>query len=142
MALRKKKKSSKKKMKGCLSFRKTLNYIKKNIIKSKVKGLGDAIKVALKYANLQRKRMKPPQKRIIPIPKSGGILPLIPIFAGLSALGALAGGASGVAKAISSAKNAKDELKESVRHNRSMEAIALGKGLYLKQYKSGMGIFL
>lgn len=87
------------------------------------------------------KKVKPP--RVIEVPKTGGILPLIPIFAGLSALGALSGGAAGIAKAVNDAKAAKQELEESQRHNKTMEAIALrGKGLYLKPYKSGLGLFL
>jgi len=82
--------------------------------------------------------------RILPVPsKIGGFLPyLIPLFAGLSATGALAGGAAGVAKAINQAKNAKSQLEESQRHNRTMEAIALGKGMYLKPYKKGFGLHL
>lgn len=63
--------------------------------------------------------------------KKGGILPLLPIFAGLSALGSLAGGASAVAKVISDSKNAKKNLAEIKRHNLAME----GKGMYLKPYK-------
>lgn len=85
------------------------------------------------------------QPRIIPVPKYGGLLPLIPIFAGLSALGALAGGAAGVAKAVTDAKNAQKTLAETNRHNKTMEAIAIGKtgsGLYLKPYKKGYGLYL
>ncbi len=82
--------------------------------------------------------------RILPVPsKIGGFLPyLIPLFAGLSATGALAGGAAGVAKAINQAKNAKSQLEESQRHNKTMEAIALGKGMFLKPYKKGFGLHL
>lgn len=81
--------------------------------------------------------------RIIPIPKkTGGILPLIPIFAGLSALGSLAGGAAGIAKAVNDYKSANRNLYESERHNKMMESIALGKGLYLKPYKRGKGLCL
>lgn len=83
--------------------------------------------------------------RFIPIPKTGGALPLIPIFAALSAIGSLAGGASGIAKAVNDAKNARKQLAEMQRHNKMTEAIALqkGKGLYLAPYKkSGMGLFL
>jgi hypothetical protein len=87
-----------------------------------------------------RKSIKPP--RIIKIPKSGGILPLIPIFAGLSALGALSGGVGRIAKAINSAKEARKQLEESQRHNKTMEAIAMGKGLFLKPYRKGLGLFL
>ena len=84
--------------------------------------------------------MKKP--RIIAVPhKIGGILPfLIPIFAGLSATGALAGGISGIVKTINEANSAKRELEESKRHNKTIEAIALGKGLYLKPYKQGLGL--
>ena len=84
--------------------------------------------------------------RILRIPdKMGGALPfLIPLFAGLSATGALAGGAAGVAKAVNDARSAREQLKENKRHNTTMEAIALGKGrgLYLKPYKTGMGLYL
>ena len=90
-----------------------------------------------------RKRVRKP--RVLPIPKEGGILPLIPLFAGLSALGSIAGGTSAVVKAVNSAKEARKKLEESQRHNKTMEAIALGKkgsGLYLKQYRKGLGLYL
>lgn len=67
--------------------------------------------------------------------KKGGVLPLLPIFAGLSALGSLAGGAASVAKVITDNKNAKKRLEELKRHNLALE----GKGLYLRPYKSGGG---
>lgn len=85
--------------------------------------------------------------QIIPIPKTGGMLPLIPIFAGLSALGTLAGGTAGVVRAIAAASEAKKELKENKRHNQMMEAISIGKsrkgnGLFLKPYGKGYGLYL
>jgi len=81
--------------------------------------------------------------RILPVSsKIGGVLPLIPLFAGLSATGALAGGAAGIFKAINQAKTARQQLDESKRHNKRMESIALGKGLYLKPYKTGLGLYL
>lgn len=72
----------------------------------------------------------------------GGILPLIPIFAALSALDALSGGAADIAKAVNDAKEAKQQIDESQRHNKTMEAIAMGKGVYLKPYKRGLGLFI
>lgn len=88
--------------------------------------------------------------RVIPIPKEGGMLPfLLPLFAGLSATGALAGGAAGIAKAVNAVKDAKMQNAEAQRHNRVMEAIALGNkasgggAIYLKPYrKTGMALFL
>lgn len=64
------------------------------------------------------------------------------MFAGLSATGALAGGAAGIYKAINDAKSARQQLDESKRHNKTMESIALGKGLYLKPFKTGLGLYL
>lgn len=104
-------------------------------------------KSAIKFAYSAAKKMFPKNckvriPRIIPIPKTGGILPLIPIFAGLSALGSLAGGAVGIAKAVNEYQATKKNLQESERHNRAMESIAIGKGLYIKPYKKGSGLFL
>ena len=39
-------------------------------------------------------------------------------------------------------RSAKEQLKESERHNKMMESIAVGKGLYLAPYKTGSGLFL
>lgn len=130
----------------------------------KPKRLPDAAKLAVNAAKLAVKGHKPNKKtiesglpRIIPVPKVGGILPLVPIFAGLSALGALMGGSAGVASAVLSAQRAKKELKEAARHNQTMESIALGhnnrrrqnstmarsgSGLHLKPYKNGLGLYL
>lgn len=83
--------------------------------------------------------------RVLPIPKTGGFLPLIPLFAGLSALGGLAAGASSIAKTVNQAKAASRALEESKRHNEKMESIALGKrgsGLFLKPYRKGLGLYL
>jgi hypothetical protein len=49
---------------------------------------------------------------VIPVPKSGGFLPLIPIFAALGALGSLGGGAATIVKAVNAAKEAQIQLKE------------------------------
>lgn len=105
----------------------------------------NAIKVALAAAksNVKRKKVKLSQTRVIPIPKVGGVLPfLLPLFAGLSAAGALSGGAAGIAKAINEAKEARKRLTETERHNQKMEAIAMGKGLFLKPYRKGLELYL
>lgn len=132
---------NKRKLKKTIGFTKAVSTIKRHVIKGKPKTFGDAIKIALKSAKTMSKKIQP--TRVVKIPKSGGILPLIPIFAGLSALGTLSGGAAAIAKTINDAKSAKHQLEEAKRHNRSIEAIALGgKGLYLKPYKTGLGLFL
>ena len=72
----------------------------------------------------------------------GAGLPLITIFAGLSALGALTNGVTGIAKAVNESKSAKNQLEEANRHNKMMERIAMGKGLYLRPYRVGSGLKL
>ncbi|KAK4885619.1 hypothetical protein RN001_001890 [Aquatica leii] len=104
----------------------------------------NAAKAAVRHFGGKRNITLP---RIIPIPKTGGFLPfLLPLFAGLSATGALAGGISGIARAVNSARDARIKSEEEARHNRTMEAIALGKkgsGLYLRPYrKSGAALYL
>jgi hypothetical protein len=97
-----------------------------------------AAKIAIKNAGGRRNVRIP---RIIPFEaKSGGILPLIPIFAALGALGSLAGGASAIAKTAIDAKNARKKLEEDRRHNAAMEA--LGKGIFVRKTKRGYGLFL
>lgn len=154
----KKTKSKKKKSKRS----KTVKTVFKNAIKSasdKIEetspnSLGDASKIALKAAAaIVRKHKIPKAKlqkdipRVIPVPKIGGILPLVPLFAGISALGSLIGGASGIVKAVKAAKDANNNLAELSRHNKALEAIAIGKsktgaGLYLKPYKTGLGLYI
>lgn len=107
--------------------------LKKNITE---KNLNKLIKKCLTAAKktFKNKKNKNQTPRVIPIPRTGGMLPLIPIFAGLSALGSLTGGASAVAKIVS------EFNRTSPTH--------LGKGLYLTPHKgrsykimSGNGLY-
>ena len=64
--------------------------------------------------------------------KEGGIFPLlIPILAGIGALGSLAGAASGIAKTVIDKQNNEIKNQEQERHNKEIETIAKGNGLYL-----------
>lgn len=116
--------------------------LKKRNLKIKVDPLKTAIVAARKAVKTLggKKQLKIP--RVLPVPKIGGALPLIPIFAALSAAGALSGGLANVAKAINETRLAAHRLKEQQRHNQRMEEAAVGKGLYLKPYKRGLGLHL
>lgn len=115
-------------------------HTKSDIRKSSMHALKTA-RAAIKKAGGRRKIRVP---RMIPFAKTGGILPLIPIFAGLSALGSIAGGASAIAQTVIRAKDAKKKLDEQKRHNSAMEEIEnKGAGLYMKKSsKGGYGLFL
>lgn len=138
------KKLSRKKSKKSITLNMLVKNAKSAIRKSKPDNTDLAIDVAVASVNktMNGKRVKKP--RVIKLPKtiSGGILPLVPIFAGLSALGSIIGSTAGVAKAINDYKNAHKQMEESKRHNRTMESIAIGKGFYLHPYKSGKGYYL
>lgn len=105
----------------------------RNVLKKKKKKINigghNLIKLAKNCVAVAKKKVGKNKKsktpRIIHVPKKGGLLPLIPIFAGLSALGALTGGAASVikvAREISAGKSTPTHL---------------GQGLYLSPYKGG-----
>jgi hypothetical protein len=93
--------------------------------KKKFKNSSDAVKVAVKAIKSAKGKRRITPLRVNPVPKSGGFLPLIPIFAALGALGSLGGGAATIVKAVNAAKEAQKQLKENQRHNQKMEAILL-----------------
>lgn len=139
--------------KGCMvSFNKGIVSKIKKSLANKQYELRDGVKIALAAARRAVKQVGGHRNinipRVIQIPKSGGFLPfLLPIFAGLGAIGSIASGTSAIVNAVNNAKNAQAQLAENDRHNRTMESIALGKtktgsGLYLKPYKKGFGLVL
>lgn len=104
-----------------------------------------AVKAVRNFKKGMRVKRSRSGKRILPLPKTGGVLPLLPIFAGLSALGSLSGGVAGIIKSLTEAKDATRRLSELQRHNKSMEDVALqkGKGLFLKPHpKGGLGLYM
>lgn len=127
-----------------LSFNTFLKKVKQAVQLRKPPNVGRAITIGLKSAKLLRRKRNVSIPKVVPIPtKTGGALPLIPIFAGLSALGAISGGAAGIATAVNKVRAAEETLKEAKRHNRAMESIVMGKGVYLAPYKKkGYGLYL
>lgn len=125
-----------------MSFATLVKDAKKGMKKYKAKNVNDAIIAAIRSANNSKKGKNVSVPRIIKVPSiSGGILPILPILAGLSAVGSLVGSATGVVKTIKDINNAKQQLEENKRHNRAME-MKIGSGLYLGLSKSGSGLYL
>lgn len=131
-----------------VSFNTIIKNARVAIKKIKPDNVDAAIRVAVDSIKSAKSGKRVKRPRVIPIPtRSGGILPLIPIFAGLGALGSIAGGAAGIINAINQYRNAKGQLAENKRHNMEMEAIAIGKhtkgaGFYLRTNKKGSGFYL
>ena len=79
--------------------------------------------------------------RVIPVPKTGGAIPLIPILAALSHVGSLVGGVSSIVNAIKNIKSVRDEHKTQQGSGIvSLRSYQLGRGLTLHPYKKGLGI--
>lgn len=101
----------------------------------------DVIHMTLKVAHKLKNKIKPiSQSRIVKVPKTGRVLPLIPIFPDYQHLELYM--VSRNCNSVNDAKSAKKQLEKSHRHNNSIEAIAMGKTLYLNLYKQGMGLYL
>lgn len=94
--------------------------------------ISTAIKAAKRtIKDNKRKYVKKP--RVIPLPKKGGFLPLIPILGALAAAGSLAGGVTTAAKNIYEMVKKKDT---------NQVPTAVGRGMYMAPYKKGMGLYL
>lgn len=154
-ALKKKKNSKKKKIhkkkngKKQTGKRKTFKCLlnaAKQVIYKNPSNLLLSTKAAIKVAKQMKRKNTIVKPRIIPVPKTGGLLPLVPLFAGLSALGALTGGVSNVFKTVNELRNAKQQLEQNKNHKGM--GIALGKrgkngsNIYIKPYKQGYGLYL
>lgn len=130
-----------------ITLMKLVQNAKSAIKHSKPETVKSAVQIAMAAVKEAKKGKQIKGSRTIKIPThSGGILPLIPIFAGLSALGSVSGTVAAIVNAINKTKNAQKELEENKRHNQSMEAIAIGsktgKGFYLHPNKGGRGFYL
>lgn len=117
---------------GAISFNDAVKIAKKSMRNA---GGSDLMKLAQAAAtSLKKKKIIRPKHRIITVPKRGGVLPLLPLFAVLGALGSAGAGAAAIAKTVNDAKSAAKNLKENERHNKAMEALSIGHGLYLTPY--------
>ncbi|VVC38680.1 Hypothetical protein CINCED_3A024184 [Cinara cedri] len=94
---------------------------------------------------ITKKNKKTKTPRIIPISKKGEVLPLIPFFAGLSVLDALAGSVANVVKVINDLiadRNIPAHLGKGMYlmlYKCASYKIEQGKGLYLAPHKRGSG---
>lgn len=130
----------------------TLKNIMKSIkLQPNVNDLNKMSKYALLAARQRIKRLGGSKRikipRIIQVPRRGGFL--MPLLAGISALGGLSGGISQIVKAVNETKAAQKQLEEAKRHNKTIESVMLGSsktkkgaGIYLKPYRRGLGLFI
>ena len=115
---------------GAITFQSAVNSAKKVVTPKKdiLRNINDTL---VAFRNI-KKRRNIKQKRIIPIPKKGGFLPLIPIVSGLSAIGSIAGNAKSIYDAIQSIVSLKDQIFKGNKNGGK-----IGKALHLKPWKTG-----
>jgi len=144
---KKRKSKMKKQIGGNLTFSSLVKKAKKSLKGTKAENIQDtpslhkAVETAMSAIAGSRKGAVKGLKRkngsrIIPIPKTGGILPLIPILAGIAKVGAIAGGASTIVNAIREMMNLRKN-KDSASTGKK-----IGKGMFLGPYRKGYGLFL
>lgn len=141
------KEMKKKKQNQYISFQSLIKNAKLAIKDSKPDTIRSAVETAISTTKQIKKGKRVREPRTIKLPSvKGGVLPLVPIFAGLGALGSIIGSSAGIVNAINQTRRGQMELDESKRHNQAMEAIAIGneegKGFYLHQNKNGSGYYL
>ncbi|KAJ8953470.1 hypothetical protein NQ318_023591 [Aromia moschata] len=121
--------------KSITTLKSVIKQIKKNIHRHKPKYVCDAIAVALRTIGKVKKENKPGSCDTSSKKRRNSTFKTYICW--IKCLGT-----AGIVKAIGDVRNAKEQLEESQRHNKTMESIAMGKGLYMKPYKSGLGLFL
>lgn len=131
---------AKKKKKCC--FKKMVSHTKRSMKNARPRSSDDVLNTALAASRKFTHTKSISIPRIIQIPKTGAALPLIPIFAGLSALGSLSGGVASIIRAIKGVDDGKKAIK-----NGATEVVVgkskSGAGLFLKPYgRSGYGLYL
>lgn len=111
---------------------------KKKISKMNDMDLLNLTQKALKAIHIGKKVTKFNKSipRIIPIPKTGGVLPLIPILAGLASISTIASNAPSIVKTI------KNIIGSRKGQTGSGIGSCVGNGLFLAPYKKGYGLFL
>jgi hypothetical protein len=137
--LKKKRTALKKGVKNIKSFTALVKATRKKMSQRNRKSadtVDGIVNSALAAAKEVKKKSKTPilQPRVIPIPKTGGLLPIIPPIAALSALGSLI-------STVSTIKSALSKISEA-RQKRVTDAVPIGSGLYLKPYRKGYGLYL
>lgn len=136
----KKKKTSKKRSRKTKSFASIVKAakIKLRLCKGKKANcVNGIVSTALAAARECNNKSNSPiaQPRIIPIPKTGGLLPIVPAMAALSAIGALAKGVPTIINALGNINDARKKIFGNA-------AVPIGSGLYLKPYRKGYGLYL
>lgn len=135
---KKPKKTAKRKCSKKIAFSALVKDAKNGIKKAKAQTVGAAIVAALRSAKKSRKGKTVTMPRVIKVPSfSGGVLPILPILAGVSAAGNIYSTVSSIVKTLRNIRSG----KENIHHSQGGEQ-KVGSGLYLGVQKRGIGMYL
>lgn len=114
-----------------------IRKVKDVMKKKRANNLENAVQVALEEIKKDEQAV-PKVRRIIPIPKKGSeISSLVPLFAGLSAVGVVPKDGEGIMKAVMITSKARKDLMEGLQVTNHIE---LFDNLILKLHKSGLAL--
>lgn len=122
-------------------FKNIVSIAKKHIRKAKPKCKKAALQLAFAAVKELAAESNIEIPRVIPLPKTRGFLPLLPIVTGLTAASRIVKKSSAIARVLKKFQTAQKVWNEAKRYNQHFETISVGEGLELKPYKNGLGIF-
>lgn len=140
-------KSSKKRIRGSrfkkhgsgLTFNQFVKKIKPKKNK-KTKNVLNSIKQTLLAAKkFNKTNISLPKNRIIPIPISGGAIPIVPILSALNHIGTLVGGVSTIVDAVHKINEIRKQVKN---NNSSTHQEKIGRGISITRRKKGLALLL
>lgn len=135
----KNKNSAKKRVGSGITFNQLVKKAKKSVKskKSKSNNLESAVQQTL--SAIKKYKVKNPPGRVLPIPKSGGAIPLIPILSALNHIGTLIGGVGAIVEGVKQIKSVRDQYKN---RSSSTPETHIGQGIVFGPHKKGFGIFI
>ena len=133
------KKRSKKRVKGSgITFHQLLQKAKKTVRAKKFKPTDIQAAVNRTLASIKKYKVRTSPGRVLPIPKSGGAIPIIPILTALKHVGTILRGIGTVVESVKQVKAIKDQFK----HQSTVPETRIGNGLIVGPHKKGLGIFV
>ncbi len=122
-------------------FNKIIKKTRKVLKREKPSTEIQAVKLAMKVAKKSLKgkdKSKIQVPRVIPIPRTGGFIGLVPILTAISTISSAFGGITSIIKNIGEIRDLWKKYKES----KELKTGQIGNGLKIKKFKQGLGIFL
>jgi Phospholipase A2-like domain len=126
------------------------NKISFSSIMKKARGAvhkNDSLQNAVKNALFALRQVKAVNRktipRTLPLPKTGGAIPIVPILTGLSKIGSIAGSVGAIVAAVKEIIDLKKKIfnGNGIVHRYTLRSVT-GSGLYVAPYRRGLGLYV